>query len=561
MTPMKLLYIDLFCGAGGTSTGVENARYEGRQCAKVIGCVNHDANAIASHAANHPDAMHFTEDIRTLELSPLIAHIAKMRKLYPDAFVVLWASLECTNFSKAKGGQPRDADSRTLAEHLFRYIEAINPDYIQIENVEEFMSWGDLDENGKPISKDAGRLYQQWVANVCGYGYRFVHRILNSADYEAYTSRRRFFGIFAKGSLPIVFPEPTHSKEGAAGLFGRLHRWKPVREVLDFSDEGESIFGRKKPLVDATLERIYAGLIKFVAGGKEAFMVKWNSMSRAGKYHAPGIDEPCPTVATQSRLGVAQVSFLSKYYGGSPEGKSVSVEEPAGAITTRDHHSFITAYYGNGHNHSIDEPAPTLTTKDRLAFVDMQYGNGTPCDIETPAPTVTTNPKHQLVTCKPWIMNTSFKNTGSSIDEPAQTVTANRKWHYLMNPQFQSAGGSVDSPCFTLIARMDKMPPYLIQTEQGEMAIVIEPDDSPAMVKIKQFMALYGIIDIKMRMLRIPELKRIMGFPSDYVLVGTQADQKKFIGNAVEVNMARVLCEALCARLIEEDIKPIRAAA
>ena len=561
MTPMKLLYIDLFCGAGGTSTGVENARYEGRQCAKVIGCVNHDANAIASHAANHPDAMHFTEDIRTLELSPLIAHIAKMRKLYPDAFVVLWASLECTNFSKAKGGQPRDADSRTLAEHLFRYIEAINPDYIQIENVEEFMSWGDLDENGKPISKDAGRLYQQWVANVCGYGYRFVHRILNSADYGAYTSRRRFFGIFAKGSLPIVFPEPTHSKEGAAGLFGRLHRWKPVREVLDFSDEGESIFGRKKPLVDATLERIYAGLIKFVAGGKEAFMVKWNSMSRAGKYHAPGIDEPCPTVATQSRLGVAQVSFLSKYYGGSPEGKSVSVEEPAGAITTRDHHSFITAYYGNGHNHSIDEPAPTLTTKDRLAFVDMQYGNGTPCDIETPAPTVTTNPKHQLVTCKPWIMNTSFKNTGSSIDEPAQTVTANRKWHYLMNPQFQSAGGSVDSPCFTLIARMDKMPPYLIQTEQGEMAIVIEPDDSPAMVKIKQFMALYGIIDIKMRMLRIPELKRIMGFPSDYVLVGTQADQKKFIGNAVEVNIARVLCEALCARLIEEDIKPIRAAA
>jgi len=496
---MKLLYIDLFCGAGGTSTGVENARYEGRQCAKVIGCVNHDANAIASHAANHPDAMHFTEDIRTLELSPLIAHIAKMRKLYPDAFVVLWASLECTNFSKAKGGQPRDADSRTLAEHLFRYIEAINPDYIQIENVEEFMSWGDLDENGKPISKDAGRLYQQWVANVCGYGYRFAHRILNSADYGAYTSRRRFFGIFAKGSLPIVFPEPTHSKEGAAGLFGRLHRWKPVREVLDFSDEGESIFGRKKPLVDATLERIYAGLIKFVAGGKEAFMVKWNSMSRTGKYHAPGIDEPCPTVATQSRLGVAQVSFLSKYYGGSPEGKSVSVEEPAGAITTRDHHSFITAYYGNGHNHSIDEPA--------------------------------------------------------------QTVTANRKWHYLMNPQFQSAGGSVDNPCFTLIARMDKMPPYLIQTEQGEMAIVIEPDDSPAMVKIKQFMALYGIIDIKMRMLRIPELKRIMGFPSDYVLVGTQADQKKFIGNAVEVNMARVLCEALCTRLIEEDIKPIRAAA
>ena len=69
------------------------------------------------------------------------------------------------------------------------------------------------------------------------------------------------------------------------------------------------------------------------------------------------------------------------------------------------------------------------------------------------------------------------------------------------------------------------------------------------------------LIDFDMRMLRIPELKRIMGFPSDYVLVGTQADQKKFIGNAVEVNMARVLCEALCSRLIEEDILPKRVAA
>lgn len=127
---MKLLYIDLFCGAGGTSTGVENARFEGRQCAKVIGCVNHDANAIASHAANHPDALHFTEDIRTLELSPLTAHIAQMRRQHPDALIVLWASLECTNFSKAKGGQPRDADSRTLAEHLFRYIDDIDPDRV-----------------------------------------------------------------------------------------------------------------------------------------------------------------------------------------------------------------------------------------------------------------------------------------------------------------------------------------------------------------------------------------------------------------------------------------------
>lgn len=586
---IKLLYIDLFCGAGGTSTGVENARYEDEQCAKVVACVNHDANAIASHAANHPDALHFTEDIRTLELSPLMAHVERMKKIYPDALVVLWASLECTNFSKAKGGQPRDADSRTLAEHLFRYIEAIVPDYIQIENVEEFMSWGDMDEKGHPISKDKGRCYEKWKRNVRKYGYDFDWRILNAADYGAYTTRKRFFGIFAKRGLPIVFPEPTHCKDGKSDMFGRLEKWKPVKEVLNFSDEGESIFCRKKPLAEKTLERIYAGLIKFVAGGKEAFIVKYNSMSRTGKYQAPSVDEPCPVVATQGRLALAKVNFLSKQFSGQPDSKNISVEGPAGTITCKDHHAFVSAYYGNGHNHSVELPAPTVTTKDRLAlvntsflcsynfkdkgkdinlpcptlltkdrlalvnsvFIDNQYGTGKPTSIEQPVGTVTTVPKFNMVSCKPWIMNTAFSNVGSSIEQPSQTITANRKWHYLMNPQFASAGGSVNNPCFTLIARMDKMPPYLVEVEGG-IGIQVRPVDSPMTVKIKEFMALYGIIDIKMRMLRIAELKKIMGFPEDYVLIGPQSDQKKFIGNAVEVNMARVLCEAICKEIIRK---------
>jgi DNA (cytosine-5)-methyltransferase 1 len=553
---IKLLYIDLFCGAGGTSTGVENARYEDEQCAKVVACVNHDANAIASHAANHPDALHFTEDIRTLELSPLVAHVERMKKIYPDALIVLWASLECTNFSKAKGGQPRDADSRTLAEHLFRYIEAIDPDYIQIENVEEFMSWGDMDEKGHPISKDKGRCYEKWKRNVRKYGYDFDWRILNAADYGAYTTRKRFFGIFAKRGLPIVFPEPTHCKDGKSDMFGKLEKWKPVKEVLDFSDEGDSIFCRKKPLAEKTLERIYAGLIKFVAGGKEAFIVKYNSMSRTGKYQAPSVDEPCPVVATQGRLALAKVNFLSKQFSGQPDSKNISVEGPAGTITCKDHHAFVSAYYGNGHNHSVELPAPTVTTKDRLAlvnsvFIDNQYGTGKPTSIELPVGTVTTVPKFNMVSCKPWIMNTAFSNVGSSIEQPSQTITANRKWHYLMNPQFASAGGSVNNPCFTLIARMDKMPPYLVEVEGG-IGIQVTSDDSPMTIKIKEFMALYGIIDIKMRMLRIAELKKIMGFPEDYVLIGPQSDQKKFIGNAVEVNMARVLCEAICKEIIRK---------
>lgn len=136
----------------------------------------------------------------------------------------MWASLECTNFSKAKGGQPRDADSRTLAEHLFRYIEAITPDYIQIENVEEFMSWGEVDENGKPVSMDKGKSYTRWVRKVKSYGYRFDHRILNSADYGAYTSRKRFLAS-SQRVIYLLFStsDPRQERDKyAVRLFGEV---------------------------------------------------------------------------------------------------------------------------------------------------------------------------------------------------------------------------------------------------------------------------------------------------------------------------------------------------
>lgn len=643
---VSLLYIDLFCGAGGTSTGVELAKDEnGQKLAKVIACINHDANAIASHAANHPDALHFTEDIRTLELSPLIDHVADMRRKYPEAEVVIWASLECTNFSKAKGGQARDADSRTLAEHLFRYIEAINPSYIQIENVEEFMSWGEVDENGKPISMDKGKSYQSWVRNVKRYGYNFDHRILNAADFGAYTSRKRFFGIFAKKGLPIVWPEPTHCKSGEQTLFGSLQKWKPVKDVLDFEDEGTSIFTRKKPLSEKTLERIYAGLIRFVAGGKDAFIVKWNSMSRNGGYNAPGVDEPCHAVTCQNRLGVANVRFLSKYFSGHPESKNIPVTGPAHTIKCKDNHAlvstkFLAAYYGTWDNvnhvdnpcgtvttkdrfnlvsphflcsynfndagKDVNAPCPTLLTKDRLSlvspffmnyysgggqhsspeepcpavttvpkqrlvtcqFVDQQFGQSKPAGTDRPLGAITANPKYNLVSCRPWVMNTNFSNVGSRVEEPAPVITANRKWHYLLNPQFAAASGcKVDNPCFTLIAKMDKRPPYLVSPktvfnlddvpdfvkidQEGNVFIEIYDTDSPMTCKIKEFMAMYQILDILMRMLKILELLRIMGFPEEYKLIGTQAEKKKFIGNAVEVNMARVLCASLGKKLLE----------
>lgn len=561
MSNIKLLYIDLFCGAGGTSTGVTKAQLFGKQCAKVVACVNHDANAIASHLANHPDTLHFTEDIRTLELNPLVKHLDKMKKKYPEAKTVLWASLECTNFSNAKGGKPRDADSRTLAEHLFRYMDVLDTDYIYIENVKEFMYWGDLDQNGKPLSKDQGRSYMRWVNKVKSYGYDYDWRLLNAADYGAYTSRRRFFGIFAKYGLPITFPRQTHAKNGdEGGLFHQYKKWNAVRKILDLDDEGMSIFAKKKPLCEKTLERIYAGLVKFVAGGKKLhddMILKYNSMNSKGNYKPVPTDQPSPTVACQNRLGYVKFNFLSKQYSGDSMSKNQSIEKPAGTITCIDHHAFLSVFFGNGYNSSIDSPAPTETQKDRNAFVSVVPLNDCSIDVNEPMPDV---PLENVSLVTKRFMASEYSGGGqiSSLETSNPSVLCNPKQklvsadQFLMNPySFKSDGGSIDAPCFTLIARMDKMPPYIITTDQGELGIVINEADSRMTVEIKKFMALYGIVDIKMRMLNIQELKRIQGFPDDYILIGTQAEQKKFLGNAVEVNMSRVLCEALAERLSE----------
>lgn len=96
----------------------------GNTRAKVIACVNHDANAIASHLANHPETKHFTEDIRDFAVVVKIKKIVDaIRKRHPDCFIKVWASLECTNFSNAKGGLPKDAEHTREVEQVVHYTE------------------------------------------------------------------------------------------------------------------------------------------------------------------------------------------------------------------------------------------------------------------------------------------------------------------------------------------------------------------------------------------------------------------------------------------------------
>lgn len=672
------IVIDLFCGFGGTTRGFELAQLEGSRIALVFACVNHDPKAIKSHWMNHPEVKHFEEDIRTLDLAPLVALADSYRRRYPDAKLILWASLECTNFSKAKGGLPRDADSRTLADHIPRYQKALDPDYLKFENVVEFMSWGPLDANGKPVSKKSGEDWLRWREEICATGYVDEWRELNSANYGAYTSRNRLFGVFARPGLPIAWPAPSHAKvPSKMGMYGDLKKWMPVKHVLNFEDEGESIFARTKPLSDNTLERIYAGLVKYIAKGDTAFISKYFSGLPSGMNSSTA--SPAGAVTTKDHHSIIQAAFLTKNYSGKPEGKNISVDGPAGTITTfggshalvqpaflikyysgdpankvssvddpagtlrtKDGQAliqpefiiqrnggkpeakivdvdgpartltstggnqeliqpeflvkynskgkngsynppsvedpspvvstqnrlylaqaeFLTHYYsGGGQTSSVDDPCPTVTAMDGKAivkpeyFIEKQYSKGQNQSIDDPAGTVMPTDKHRLVTAEPFIMPTAYQNLPKSVEEPAPTITASRRHHYLINPSWGGHPGSIDEPCCVIIARQDKAPLYFVQVEQGPVSVAVYDNDSPVAIRIKQFMAAFGLVDIKMRMLCVPELLKIQGFPEDYKMVGNQSDQKKFIGNSVVPHVVKAWAEAMAMKLMKANKK------
>lgn len=288
--------------------------------------------------------------------------------------------------------------------------------------------------------------------------------------------------------------------------------------------------------MERTLKRIYAGLERYVAAGSGAWIVKYLSNNAdTGVNPGADLDQPAPTVTTQNRLYLAQLNFLQNY-NGNIQSASSSIEDPARTVTTKDRLCKVTA----------------------LKWIDKRYnGAHNHQSIQSPAGTVTTNPKLALVTAEGFMMPTNFSNEPHDLNRPCGALTANRKWHYLVNPQYANPAASVEKPSFTLIARMDKKPPYLVTTEAGQLAIEITPEDSPTMRKIKQFMAAHGIIDIKMRMLKIRELKKITGLPEDYALLGNKAAQKKFIGNAVPPVIPRRIFETLFREInnLPEDIE------
>lgn len=530
---------DLFCGAGGTSTGLRLA------CDKLgfelnLLAVNHWDIAIATHSANHPDAAHMCASVDTVD--PRIA-------VPGGRLDLLWASPECTFFSVARGGKPVTDQGRASAWLILRWAELLYIDTILIENVKEFRDWCPVGVNGRPMKSKKGETFRAFIAALKSLGYRVDYKILNAANFGAATTRERLFIQARRGRKPINWPDASHSKTGARSLFGRTKKWRAAREIISWETPSRSIFGRKRPLAPTTMARIIAGLEKFGGKDLEPFLVILRNHASAQT-----VDAPLPTLTAGGKhFGLAQ-PFLSAYRGshfGRSDGeqRNRSLGDPIGTLDTSNRYALVEPKpFILGHRQfseacvdSIDRPLRTITAKgggdmgivEPFILPHRMFGGMETDSIDKPLRTIVAN-NDAAALVEPFIVpvNHGKNDTRShSIENPLPTVTSVDATG-LVEPFLAKYYGTakvsaIDEPVPTVTAkdRFGLVTPLICETADGQQVA----------------------LDIHFRMLTPRELARAMSFPDSYQFTGNREAIVKQIGNAVDGSMAQALCRAVLA--------------
>ena len=475
------LIADLFAGGGGASMGIELALGRSPDIA-----INHSPAAIAMHAVNHPTTRHYCENVWTVDPRAVCAG---------RAVGLLHASPDCTHHSRAKGGKPKNKKLRSLASVVIRWARDVRPRVIVLENVEEWLAWGPVDNEGQPIKAKAGRSFRCWLGKLKAQGYRVEWRILNAADYGAPTTRKRVFLVARCDGEAIVWPVPSHGR-------GQRSPWRAASEVIDWSIPTPSIFDRKKPLADATMRRIAAGVDRYVIKAARPFIVPVTHTKSGDRVHA--ITDPLRTVTTAKGGEFALVSPTLVQLGyGEREGqapRALDITKPLGTVVAGGGKhglvaALLTKHYGGVVGHGVQLPLGTITTQDHHAltttFLTKFYGTSTGQDVTAPVPTVTAGGQHiaavRAFLIKYYGASDRPESQQQGLFEPLHTVTTKAR--------------------FGLV------------TVQGET---------------------YQIADIGMRMLSPRELFRAQSFPDSYVIdVGldgrpfTKTAQIELAGNSV----------------------------
>lgn len=560
--------VDLFAGGGGASTGLEMGL--GRP---VHIAINHNPAAISMHQANHPGALHFQTDVWLVD--PLEA-VAGRR--------VGWfhASPDCTHHSQAAGGQPRKKEIRDLSWVVIKWAGRVRPRVISLENVKQIRQWGPLiakrcKRTGRVVRLDGtvaapgervprheqflvpdprykGRTWRRFLASLEGLGYQVEHRILKACDYGAPTSRERLFLLARRDGEPIVWPEPTHAEKPAKGQ-------KPYRtaaECIDWSIPSQSIFGRKKPLAEATLRRIAKGIQREVIDRAQPFIVQTGYGERPGQSpRVPGLDKPLGTVVAGGVKHALVSPHLVKFRfdeGGLPLDQPLptitsggNYKRPAGAAHAMGLAIAFLAQANGGfnttHSKGLDEPMTTVTntgSQQQLVTASLLHLRGN-CDsrpIGEPLQTVSAGGQHHgLVTA--FLSRQFGGSVGQGCDEPAHTVTAGGGGKTALVEC--SLSPTVEAGALCCAAFLMKY--------HGIGENIIGMDDPVSTITTKDRLALvtvwiggapYLIVDICLRMLQPHELYRAQGFPPNYIIdCGhdgrrfTKSEQVHMCGNSV----------------------------
>jgi DNA (cytosine-5)-methyltransferase 1 len=343
------LIVDNFAGGGGASTGIEMAL--GRP---VDIAINHDAEALAMHRANHPATKHYVENV--WEIDPL-------KVTRGEAVDLAWFSPDCTHFSKAKGGKPRDKKIRGLAWVAVKWAQQVRPKVICLENVEEFQGWGPLADDGQPIKAFRGQTFEIFLEALREQGYSVEYRELSACDYGAPTTRKRFFLVARCDGFPVVWPEKTHGPS-------RLP-YKTAGDCIDWSIPCPSIFDRAKPLAENTMRRIAKGIVRYVLNNSKPFIVNLNHVADCYQhFRGQEIDSPLKTV-TQVNGHALIVPHITKFRNGSIVH---GIDEPLHTITAGLVSAHLITYYGNTRpddfrGSRMEKPVATQTTENRHALV------------------------------------------------------------------------------------------------------------------------------------------------------------------------------------------------
>lgn len=439
------IIVDLFAGGGGASEALRQALGRDPDIA-----INHDPDAIGMHAANHPYTRHHCEDV--WHADP-VAEVAGRRVGW------LHASPDCTHFSQAKGGQPRDRATRSLSWVVLKWVGSLHraglaPRIISLENVRQILNWGPLIAKRDPATgrvmkrdgagwavaapgervavhdqwlipnpKHAGRTWRAFVAALRGLGYAVEWRRLVASDYGAGTSRERLFLVARRDGKPIAWPAPTHGRK--PGLLPPVS----AADCIDWTIPCPLIFTRTRPLAEKTMRRIARGVQRFVIDAAEPFIVP---LTHNGERRVPSVSEPMPTITSGAgaarpagaahAMGVVS-AFLEQANGGNYTGPGSDLRNPQPTICAQGGlQRLVTAHLSTFRQHSTGadarDPLATVSAGGEhhaavqctlspeaeagalrvAAFLINYYGNGQALDLRDPLDTITTRDLLALVT-------------------------------------------------------------------------------------------------------------------------------------------------------------------